>query len=166
MAKVAVVEAVNKMTGKKVRKKASKKVVKKTARKPRKPTKPVETPLSALAKTLVGPDTRDGAKYFGAVDLQRYELSQYKVENILQTIQLKRREAEEVKRKAEQHLNTIGKQLVQLQLQQKEKEEALKSLQTAIGERYNIDVSVMSYDDETGRIYVGDSVVATPSTTK
>lgn len=136
----------------------AKKIRKKRAPRKKKPV------LSAMASALEGPSIRDGELYFGTTDLQKYELAQYKVGNTTQAIQLQHREAEDIKRKAEQHLNTIGKHIVQLQIQQKSQANGLKALQTAIGERYNIDVSVMTYDDETGRIYVGDSVVATPST--
>lgn len=101
---------------------------------------------------LTGPETRDGEKYFSHEDLIAYELAQYKVVAARQSARLKQYEAEEYQKKANATLSQLQLQVKQLQSLAEQKQNSLREFQSAVAKEYNVDLSMVSYDDETGRI--------------
>jgi hypothetical protein len=103
---------------------------------------------------LTGPEVREGEKYFSSADLSVYELAQYKLRTAMQASRLKQHEADEYQRKANQKLAQMQIQKKQLDVDAAQKKQALIELQDAITEKYGVDLSQVTYDDETGRITV------------
>lgn len=101
---------------------------------------------------IAGPEIRDGEKYFSPEDLALYELAQYKVANARQAVQLKQHEADDYQRRANEKLSQLQFQVKQLRAFENQKKDALLRLQSAIAKAYDVDLSKVTYDDETGRI--------------
>jgi len=102
---------------------------------------------------LTGPELRDdGSTYFTDEDLNLYELCQYKLRSALQATRLKQNEADEYQRKANQKLAQLQLQKKQLDVEVERHRKKLVELQQAITEKYGVDLSRVTYDDETGRI--------------
>lgn len=102
--------------------------------------------------TLTGPEIREGEKYFSQEDLNLYELAQYKVANARQAVRLKQHEAEEYQRKANATLSQMQFHVKQLKSQEEQLMDALRRLQAAVSKKYELDLTKITYDDETGRI--------------
>jgi len=113
--------------------------------------KPVETSKSH-PKITGTEEHEDGLKYFSQPDLSLYELAQYKLTAAVQAAHLKQHEVDEYQRKANQHLAQLQVQKKQLDLEVKKKKELLVELQKSISEAYEVDLTKVTYDDETGRI--------------
>lgn len=103
-------------------------------------------------------------KSFSEIDLYKYELYQAKVAKSLNLINLKRYECELLKKNAEEQLRLIkddatnklkkfNDELKILIEQAKIEEEKLRNLQQYLGGKYKVDLSKISYDDETGKIF-------------
>lgn len=101
---------------------------------------------------LTGPAVINGEAHFSPEDLQAYELAQYKVLNAKQAVQLKVHEIEEYQRKANFKLAQMQALLKQVQAYEKQYRDRLVELQAAITKKYGVDLSKITYDDETGRI--------------
>lgn len=101
---------------------------------------------------LTGPEVREGMKYFSPQDLSAYELAQYKLKVAAQASQLKQNEAKEYQRRANKELAEIQLQKQQLDIEVKKLKAHLIEMQNAISEQYEVDLSKVTYDDETGRI--------------
>jgi len=115
---------------------------------------------------LSGPIIFDDYLYFSPLDLTRYELAQHKLANSLQGIKLKQAEIERVRKKAEDDIRTLNTAILQLQSTVKIQEQELKELQESIGELYKIDMSVVSYDDKTGKLFIEDEPLSVKTKTK
>lgn len=101
---------------------------------------------------FVGPETRDGEMYFSAPDLSLYELAQYKLRSAAQAARIKQHEADDYQRKANQKLAALQLQKKALDEEAAKRKATLIEMQEAITELYGVDLSKVTYDDETGRI--------------
>lgn len=103
---------------------------------------------------IEGPVRQDGLLYFSRLDLVRYELAQFKVANALQTVQLKEREIEAFQRNANERMRSMHVQLEQCKAHARRTSDELVTMQEAIARRYEVELSVITYDDQTGRITI------------
>lgn len=112
------------------------------------------------AKPTAGRVNEDGHLCFEKLDLLRYELARHRVVNDSQAIRLKKAEIDAAKRELAQAIQRLSTEVTALKMSQREREKELKALQDELGGSYGIDLSKMSYDDMTGRIYLdGEPVV-------
>jgi hypothetical protein len=121
----------------------------------------LEEPESPLS----GPREIDGDTYFSPYDLARYELAQIKVENSYMAIALKRAATEKAKYEYEAallkakevyeaNLRQNNEEVAQLLGISKNLENLLRTLQAELAASYKINLSKISYDDQTGKITV------------
>lgn len=103
----------------------------------------------------------EGLLCFTSHDLARYELAQHRVLNDSQAIKLRKSEIERANIEAAQKVAKLTSEIKMLVNAQKEHAVELKALQDEIGSTYNIDMSQVSYDDATGRIYLNGNPVST-----
>jgi hypothetical protein len=115
------------------------------------PSKKDDNPLG-----LTGPvvDEETGEKYFSKADLAMYELAQYKLANMTQGVRLKQIEVDKRRKEAEAELRQLQSQKEHLRISAQKQSAELVKVQNAITDRYGVDLSKISYDDETGKIHV------------
>ena len=103
---------------------------------------------------LTGPviDDETGTKSFSQHDMMLLDLMQHKVVNATQAVRLKKHEADDFQRNANQKLASMQSIKVHLEGVAREHQDRLRELQQAISKKYNVDLSKVTYDDETGRI--------------
>lgn len=103
---------------------------------------------------LTGPriDEETGEKMFSKEDLTQYELAQSRVVNAQQAARIKKYEADEYQRQANQKLASLQSQKKLLDVEAANRRAELKLLQDVVSAKYDIDLSQVTYDDETGRI--------------
>ena len=112
---------------------------------------------------LTGPiiDDETGVKSFSKADLSMYELAQYKLANMTQSVRLKQIDIDNYRREAEKHLTQLQSQKEHLRIEAKKQGDALVTMQNAITKQYGVDLSKISYDDETGKINLPDEPATT-----
>lgn len=101
----------------------------------------------------VGPVYVEGNLHFSAYDLLRHELAQAKLLNALQAVGLKQREATAARAEFEERMRVFSADLLALQGVARQQEAALRALQAELSADYGLDVSKVTYDDQSGRIY-------------
>lgn len=143
---------------KKVKRK-SKKTTKKKAKKAKARKASTKKAKSSRKNGSVPYYDADGMLCLTKDDLTRYELAQYRVANDAQAIKLKRNEIEQVKVGAAQRVHQLTADVATLTTAQQLHVKELKEVQDEIGGLYGIDMSKMSYDDATGRIYLNGEPV-------
>ena len=112
------------------------------------------TPQEENPFALTGPvvDDETGGKSFTKNDIMILELSQHKVVNATQAARLKKHEVDDYQRTANQKLASLQSIKIHLEGVARQREEEHRALQAAISKKYGIDLSKITYDDETGRI--------------
>jgi hypothetical protein len=115
---------------------------------------------------LTGPvvDDETGAKCFSKADLSMYELAQYKLANMTQGVRLKQIEIDRKKKEAEAELRQLQSQKEHLRISAQKHSAELVNIQNAITDKYGVDLSKISYDDETGLIHVPEELSEEPTT--
>ena len=112
------------------------------------------SPVEENPLGLTGPviDEETGGKSFSKHDLMVLELSQHRVVNATQAARLKKHEVDDFQRSANQKLTSLQSIKLHLDGEARKREEEHRALQAAISQRYQVDLSKITYDDETGRI--------------
>ena len=112
----------------------------------------LEIPEYRSPTHVVGPVKTGGFLYFHPQDLLSFEKAQMEIELLMLKANLKRFEADKLKRDAEDRIQKLNTEILQLISETKSKEEKLIKLRQNISEKYEIDMTKISYDDETGKI--------------
>lgn len=99
----------------------------------------------------------DGVTYFSDPDLALYEIAQLKAENADYQLRVAKLELQELKRAHEAQLRDAAARVAILGSARLDTIRELKKTQDAVGEAYQVDLSRVSYDDETGRLSLDGS---------
>lgn len=119
----------------------------------------VDPPLTvanseAHVGTRIGPVIVEGCKHLSPYDLARYELAQSRVVAANQALGLKILLTEKTKREAEAQLLKMQAEQDGIRTEMNLRQTALQELQTELAGLYGLDFQVVSYDDQSGKLYV------------